>query len=108
MTKRTLIERMTRRKAPKSWIAEVKSIYRMLNEKNIMIGERTILIDTLAREKETLVTRLDVAHYQIIRAVGQLNSYDNLPVDKDAGLIESVAAQLEAYLEVNDEEITAD
>ncbi len=52
--KTPLIERMEKRKAPKSWIAEVAKLQRTINEKDVKIEEYSNIIDVLAVEKEYL------------------------------------------------------
>ena len=104
MTKRTLIERMERRKAPKSWIIEIAKMYVTIDAKTEIIDEFASLIDVLAREKETLVTKLDVAHYQIVRAIGQLEDGPVTinEIDISWATMKSVIAQLKAYLGTTD------
>ncbi len=113
MTKRTLIEQMeSSGVVPKSWINEVKRMINALANKNNRLEEYLQIVDNLAQEKEVLITKLDVAHYQIIRAVAQLSSPDELfseeDIDRHIDIMESVNAQLKSYLETMNPELTTE
>ena len=52
MTKTTLIQRMKKKGAPKSWIAEVRSLHLKIKELRGLSNEYLDIIDELARRVE--------------------------------------------------------
>ena len=53
MSKRSLIERMVKKRAPQAWVAEVKALVRTIEEKDAKIREYGEIIDTLARQADS-------------------------------------------------------
>ena len=54
MPKSSLIERMEKKDAPKTWITEIYGLLALIKEKNRLIEEYGEVIDTLARQVEDL------------------------------------------------------
>ena len=52
MPKTTLVERMEKKDAPKSWIAAVRSLYFEIKELRRLNNEYLDIIDSLARQVE--------------------------------------------------------
>ena len=57
--KTPLIERMEKSKAPKTWIAEVAKLKRLLEDRELEVEEYGSIIGTLAPQKEDLLEALE-------------------------------------------------